>query len=84
MATYTKFYAFAEAVAEKKHNLGSDTLTVALLAAANPPSQADDGVLADVTQASYTYCSTRVLTISSSAQTTGTYKPGMRFINCRY
>ena len=74
MATYTKFYAFAEAVAEKKHNLGSDTLTVALLAAANAPSQSDDAVLTDITQVSYTYCSARALTISSSGQTSGTYK----------
>lgn len=29
MATFNKFNSFVEAVAEKVHNLGSDTLTVA-------------------------------------------------------
>ena len=38
MASYVKFYSFVEALAEKVHNLGSDTLTVALVAAANAPS----------------------------------------------
>lgn len=37
MATFNKFNSFVEAVAEKKHNLGSDTLTVALTAAAAAP-----------------------------------------------
>ena len=30
MATFNKFQSFVEAVAEKVHNLGSDTLKVAL------------------------------------------------------
>ena len=30
MATFNKFNSFVEALAEKVHNLGSDTLTVAL------------------------------------------------------
>lgn len=30
MATYNKFQAFVENVAEKVHNLGSDALTIAL------------------------------------------------------
>ena len=37
MATFNKFNSFVEALAEKVHNLGSDTLTVALTAAANAP-----------------------------------------------
>ena len=73
MASFTKFYSFVEALAEKTHNLGSDTLTVALVAAANPPSQSNT-VLANLTQISYTNCSSRALSISSSSQTTGTYK----------
>jgi hypothetical protein len=73
MATYVKFYSFVEALAEKVHNLSSDTLTVALIPAANPPSQSNT-VLANLTQATYTYCSSRVLTVSDSSQTTGTYK----------
>lgn len=70
MATYTKFYCFVEDLAEKVHNLGSDTLTVALTNSA--PSQSNT-VLANITEISYTYCSTRNITTTSSQQTTGTY-----------
>lgn len=73
MASYNKFNSFTEAVAEKVHNLGSDTLTVALCAAANAPV-ATNTVLANLTQASYTNCSSRAITTTSSAQTSGTYK----------
>jgi hypothetical protein len=71
MATFTKFQPFVEAVAEKKHNLGSDQLVVALSAGAptNTWSQ-----LSEVTQISYTNLSSRNITTSSSAQTSGVYK----------
>jgi hypothetical protein len=72
MATYVKFQAFVEHLAEKVHNLGSDALTIALTNTA--PTVSTNTVLADITQISYTNCSARVPTISSSAQTTGTYK----------
>jgi len=71
MASYNKFQPFVEAVAEKKHDLGSDTLKVALT---NTAPTADSDALADLTEIDYTYCSDRALTISSSAQTSGTYK----------
>lgn len=71
--TLRKFNAFPEYLAEKVFNLGSDTLTVALCAAANAPV-ATNSVLADLTQISYTNCSSRVLTVSASSQTSGTYK----------
>lgn len=73
MATYNKFNAFVEDIAEKKHNLGSDQLVIALCAAANAPV-ATNSVLADLTQISYTNLSSRNLTTSSSSQTSGTYK----------
>lgn len=73
MASFNKFNSFVEALAEKVHNLGSDTLTIALCAAANAPV-ATNTVLADLTQISYTNLSSRTLTVSSSAQTSGTYK----------
>ena len=73
MAAFNKFHSFVEALAEKKHNLGSDTLTIALCAAANAPV-AGNAVLTDLTQISYTNLSSRVLTVTSSAQTAGTYK----------
>lgn len=73
MATYNKFQQFAEDVYEKVHNMGADALTLALTAAANAPV-ATNSILANLTQIAYTNLSSRVLTISTSAQTTGTYK----------
>ena len=73
MASYNKFNSFVEALAEKVHNLGSDTLTVALCAAANAPV-AGNSQLSNLTQISYTNLSARTLTISASAQSSGTYK----------
>lgn len=72
MATYNKFNGFVEAIAEKVHNLGADTLTVALTAAANAPV-AGNSVLADLTQIAYTNLSARTLTTNSSSQTGGSY-----------
>ena len=60
-------------MAEKVHNLGSDTLTVALCAAANAPV-ATNTQLSNLTQISYTNLSARAITTSSSAQSSGTYK----------
>lgn len=73
MATCNFFNSFKEAIAEKVHNLGSDTLTVALCATANAPV-AGNSVLTDLTQISYTNLSARALTTSASSQTGGTYK----------
>lgn len=69
--SYVKFYSFVEAIAEKKHNLGSDTLKVALTNSA--PSQANTQ-LSDISEISYTNLSPRDLSLISSAQTSGTYK----------
>ncbi len=73
MAAYNKFNAFVEHLAERVHDLGADALTLALTAAANAPV-AGNSVLGDLTQVSYTNLSARTLTISSSAQASGTYK----------
>lgn len=73
MASFNKFNAFVEHLAEKVHNLGSDTLTIALCAAANAPV-ATNSVLANLTQISYTNLSARVITTVSSEQTSGVYK----------
>ena len=70
---FNKFNSFVEAIAEKVHNLGSDTLMIALTNAANAPV-ATDSQLTDLTEIAYTYCSSRVITITSSSQTGGTYK----------
>lgn len=76
MATsiFYKFNSFTEALAEKVHNLGSDTLKVALT---NSAPVASNTQLSNITQVSngngYTTGGTTATT-SSSAQTSGTYK----------
>lgn len=73
MATFNKINSFVEALSEKVHDLGSDTLTVALCAAANAPV-ATNTVLGNLTEIAYTNLSSRVIATTSSAQTGGTYK----------
>lgn len=76
MAAYNKFNAFIENVFEGVHNFTSDatsSITVALTATANAPV-ATNSVLADLVQVAYTNLSSRIVLISSSAQTSGTYK----------
>jgi hypothetical protein len=74
MATYNKFQCFVEDLAEKKHNLASDTLKVAFSNASNPPSASADVKLADITTITATYLGDVTLTVSSSSQIAGTYK----------
>jgi hypothetical protein len=74
MATYNKFQCFVEDICEKKHNLGSDTLKVALSNASNTPSASADVKLADITTVSVANLDSVTLTVSSSSQTSGTYK----------
>ncbi len=71
MASLNKFNSFVEALAEKSHDLGSDQLVIALT---NSAPSAANTVLADITEISYTNLSSRAITTSSSAQTSGTYK----------
>ena len=73
MATsaFNKFNSFTEAIAEKVHNLGSDTLEVALT---NTAPVSGNSVLANITQISYTNLNARTVTVSGSAQTGGVYK----------
>lgn len=74
MATFNKFNAFTEDLAEKVHNLGSDTLKVMLT---NTAPVATNTVKANLTEISagngYTAGGTAA-SITSSAQTSGTYK----------
>jgi len=71
MATFTKINSFVEDLAEKVHNLGSDQLKVALTNTAHTSTW---GQLSDLTEISYTNLSSRNITTTSSAQTSGTYK----------
>lgn len=74
MASFTKFNAFTEHLAEKVHNLGADTLKVLLT---NTAPVATNSVKADLTEISagngYSAGGTAA-TISSSAQASGVYK----------
>lgn len=75
MASYVKYETFVEKIFEGAHNLGSDTLKVALTNTA--PTVATDVGLSDITEISagngYTAGGTQATT-SSSTQTSGTYK----------
>ena len=74
MATFNKFDSFVEALAEKVHNLGADTLKIMLT---NSAPVASNTVKANITEISagngYTAGGTAA-SISSSSQTSGTYK----------
>jgi hypothetical protein len=74
MAAFNKFNQTVEDLLEKVHNLGSDTLKVLLT---NTAPVATNAVKADLTEISagngYTAGGTAA-TISSSAQSSGTYK----------
>lgn len=74
MATLNKFDSFVEALAEKVHNLGSDTLKVMLT---NTAPVAGNSVKTDITEIAagngYT-AGGGTASIASSSQTGGTYK----------
>jgi hypothetical protein len=70
MASFVKFYPFVEALAEKKHDLSTDTLKIALT---NVAPALTNSQLSNITEISYTYCSSRTLNVSSSSQTSGVY-----------
>ena len=83
MATFTKVPDFLESLAEKVHNLSSDTLMIALSNTApgsesSNPLSSGNGVLANVTQVSYTNYSDdmtvdRTLENVTSDEASGTY-----------
>lgn len=71
MAAFNKFNSFVEYLDEGVINFATDTLTIALT---NTAPTSSNSVLADLTEISYTNCSSRTVTTSSSSQTSGTYK----------
>jgi hypothetical protein len=79
MASFVKLNGFVEHLAEGVHNLQTGAITVALSNTApgsesTPPTGSTAAcVLANVTEISYTNCSSRVVTVSASSQTAGTY-----------
>lgn len=74
MAAFNKFNSFVEALAEKVHNLGSDTLKVMLT---NTAPVATNTVKANLTEISagngYT-AGGNTASVTSSSQTSGTYR----------
>ena len=70
MATYNKFNCLVADLANKVHNMGADTITVALT---NSAPVATNTVIANISQVSYSNCSSRNFTLTSSTQTSGTY-----------
>jgi hypothetical protein len=75
MASFNKYNVFVEDLAEKVHNLGADTLKVALSNTA--PNAGTHGGLSDITEISpgngYT-AGGNSASVTSSSQTSGTYK----------
>lgn len=74
MATYNKFNVFVEDLAEKVHNLGSDTLKVMLTNSAPSASNTVKANISEISAGNGYTAGGESVTISSSAQTSGTYK----------
>jgi len=74
MASFNKFYTFVADVANKVHNLSSDTLKIMLTNSAPVATNAVNGDLTEITaQNGYAAGGTSV-GITSSTQSSGTYK----------
>lgn len=74
MATFNKFNCFVEDLAEKVHNLGADTLKVMLTNSAVVATNTVKADLTDLSTANGYTAGGNACTISSSSQTSGTYK----------
>jgi len=71
VVSFNKFQPFVEDLAEKVYNLGSDQLKISLT---NTVPVNTNRIVGDLTEITYTNLSSRNVTTSSSAQTSGTYK----------
>ena len=74
MANYNKFQCFVEDLAHGVHNFDSNTLKVAFSNASNVPSASAHVKLTDITTIATTNLDGVTLSVSSSSQTSGTYK----------
>lgn len=74
MPAYNKFNQFVEDLANKVHNLGSDTLKIMLTNTAPTASNATKSDLTDISAGNGYTAGGASVTISSSDQTSGTYK----------
>lgn len=74
MATFNKFNSFVEALAEKVHNLGADTLKVMLTNSAPLATNTVKANLTEIAAGNGYTAGGHTITVSSSSQTSGTYK----------
>ena len=70
MAAFNKHNSWVEYMQEGA-NVGSDSFVLYLT---NSAPLATNSLIADITQITYTNCSSRTLTTATSAQTSGTFK----------
>ena len=74
MATFNKFNSFVEHLAEGVHNLGADTLKVLLTNTAPVAANSVKADLTEITAGNGYTAGGATASITSSAQTSGTYK----------
>lgn len=74
MAAFNKFNSFVEALAEKVHNLGSDTLKVMLTNTAPVATNTIKANLTEIAAGNGYTAGGNTASVTSSAQTSGTYK----------
>ena len=72
MSTFNKFESFAEELATGQHDLSSDTLNIALTAAANPPLVTNQ-TTSDLTEINYANLSARTLQNVTGSTSSGVY-----------
>lgn len=73
MATLTKFYCFCEDLAEKVHNLGSDTLRFMLANTAPSLSNTQRTDITEIAAGNGYVANGQSVTVTSSAQSSGLY-----------
>ena len=74
MAAYQKFNVFVENLAEKVHNLGSDTLKIMLTNVAPVSTNSIKADLTEITAQNGYAAGGATVTVTSSAHASGTYK----------
>jgi hypothetical protein len=74
VASFQKFNSFVEALAEKTHNLGSDTLKVLLCNTAPVATNTIKANLTEITAGNGYTAGGNTAAVTSSAQTSGTYQ----------
>lgn len=73
MATFNKFNSFVEAVAEKVHNLGSDSLKIMLTNSAPVATNTQKTNLTEISAGNGYAAGGTAVTVTASSQTSGTY-----------